>query len=465
MCHDQSGHTAWRLVTLRDDYHSVSNAACQDCHHAADHASGLVVVDSASSSCVDCHQEHRPDRGLSDVTDSNCTRCHRQLERDDGTAVNFFSAIDQFEAGSGEHPEFAMLRTNDREVGPRHGARSVAAFAGQGDGGRWIERGGILFNHKVHLDPAGVMHPDGKQRPLDCAACHVPDASGEFMQPIQYETHCQECHPLRLSGPLGRLGTLPHSSVEEVRGVLRERIIQLAADESAQEPSDEREAAVPRLPLLPSPTRLAAEDERKVDAAMVRADHAVFGLEAKGMCRKCHRVEPDSDTWKVFVINSVAESLDSAADDAAKAKMIPNRWLMHGEFQHDSHRAIECVACHDVRNSSETTDILLPSIANCRSCHGSGALSSNAQVRADCVLCHTYHDQPSHGKSDKGHGVPLEQLLGTATAESDTLEHFQIPYSGGWLGSTAGSPQRAGGSLRSTPATRYTVSGNALASP
>ena len=195
LCHDQPGQTARRLVALSDDFHSVSNDACQACHHAADHANGMVAVDvgddGAASACVDCHQEHRPDQALTDVMDRNCTECHRQLELEDGTAVSFFAAIEQFEAGNAAHPEFAVLRSDANEVGPRHRARNVAVFeAAPTGGGRWIDRGGLKLNHHVHMNPAGVMHPDGKERPLDCSACHVPESSGAYMQPIQYEPHC-----------------------------------------------------------------------------------------------------------------------------------------------------------------------------------------------------------------------------------------------------------------------------------
>ena len=222
---------------------------------------------------------------------------------------------------------------------------------------------------------------------------------------------------------MSRLGTLPHSSVEEVRGVIRDRIIQLASAGATQKQADPRDVALPRLPLLPSPTLVAAEDERKVDDALVRADHAVFGLEAKGMCRKCHHVEAQDETWQVLLTNSDAASLDSADVGAAGEKMVPDRWLMHGGFHHGNHRAIQCGECHSVQDSTETTDILLPPIAKCQLCHGTGARSADSSVRADCVLCHTYHDESDDGDDDEGHGhgVPLQQLLGSTNAESDTL--------------------------------------------
>jgi hypothetical protein len=391
LCHDQAGHTAWRLITLGDSFHSVSDAACQACHRAAVHQTDLV----AGPACVACHQEHRPDQALSHVMDGHCTDCHRQLELDDGQPASFFAEIDRFGVGGVAHPEFAVLRTSEEDVGPRHGAHAVAAFAAAGRpgtrqdrmhgarGGQWVDRGGLKFNHKMHLDPAGVVHPDREKRLLACSACHVPEASGQYMQPIEYERHCAQCHPLRLTGPLSRLGEIPHRAVEEVRGVVRERLSRLR-QESQREASADRStsppgppgAAPPRLALLPTPAVLSEADELKIDELMVRADHAVFGLEAKGMCRHCHHVEIRDGEWHVPHVNPLVGDgvVRGSPDPAHRAggsvgrpattnKMVPDRWLPHARFDHQSHRAIQCGECHAAAESSATGDILLPSIA------------------------------------------------------------------------------------------------------
>jgi hypothetical protein len=68
---------------------------------------------------------------------------------------------------------------------------------------------------------------------------------------------------------------------------------------------------------------------------------------------------------------------------------IPTRWLPMSAFDHRSHRALECVACHGgAPKSVDTADVLMPKIETCRECHrpGGGALSG-------CVECHLYHDR------------------------------------------------------------------------
>ena len=49
---------------------------------------------------------------------------------------------------------------------------------------------------------------------------------------------------------------------------------------------------------------------------------------------------------------------------------IPVRWLPHSTFDHHVHRPLACAECHDTATTStETKDVLLPSVAVCRRCH------------------------------------------------------------------------------------------------
>jgi hypothetical protein len=64
-------------------------------------------------------------------------------------------------------------------------------------------------------------------------------------------------------------------------------------------------------------------------------------------------------------------------------------WLRHAKFDHDAHRSFSCVGCHEEGlTSTETSDILVPGIANCKTCHAPGP--DHAESR--CFECHTYHD-------------------------------------------------------------------------
>jgi transcription elongation factor Elf1 len=66
-----------------------------------------------------------------------------------------------------------------------------------------------------------------------------------------------------------------------------------------------------------------------------------------------------------------------------------NRWMPHAKFDHDAHRGFTCVSCHaKALASTESSDILLPGIETCKTCHAPGP--SHADSR--CSECHTYHD-------------------------------------------------------------------------
>jgi hypothetical protein len=65
------------------------------------------------------------------------------------------------------------------------------------------------------------------------------------------------------------------------------------------------------------------------------------------------------------------------------------RWLPHARFDHDAHRGFSCTGCHEMAlTSKEASDVLVPGIENCKTCHAPGP--DHAESR--CFECHTYHD-------------------------------------------------------------------------
>ena len=67
---------------------------------------------------------------------------------------------------------------------------------------------------------------------------------------------------------------------------------------------------------------------------------------------------------------------------------IPVRWLPHSVFNHGVHRPIQCLECHKASTSTQTSDVLLPSVSVCRECH-----RAVQGARTGCVECHVYHDK------------------------------------------------------------------------
>ena len=90
----------------------------------------------------------------------------------------------------------------------------------------------------------------------------------------------------------------------------------------------------------------------------------------------CHEVKPRGDRL------------------AVTPPVIPTIWLTHApNFTHDRHRMIDCEKCHEgVRESSPTSDVLLPRLANCTDCHAEN--DGRSQTASTCRTCHEYHLRP-----------------------------------------------------------------------
>jgi hypothetical protein len=179
------------------------------------------------------------------------------------------------------------------------------------------------------------------------------------------------------------LGDLPHENPEVVRGVIRERLAKPKSKPGLAAP-------LPAIRRLPQPSALT--QTANSDSLLAAADHAVFGLEAKGLCRKCHHVEITDGRWNVPLVNP--EFGELTADTSRE--MIPSRWFTHGQFHHVKHLSMKCEECHKASESSKTSDLLLPGIADCRKCHGSDPTAIATGVSAECVLCHDYHGPAKH---------------------------------------------------------------------
>jgi hypothetical protein len=395
-CHTESWQPALRLASIDSGRHSVPNAACQQCHHAGEHH---PRTGEKEISCAACHQEHRPDLRLTALTDPQCVRCHGDLTQGGADPLNFVSEIRSF----ADHPEFAVLRTDGTPPGENHRVWQVAAAGVEGQ--PLVDRGGLLFNHQVHLAPAGVLNSRRETVHLACSDCHVAQADGRYMTPLNYKQHCAECHPLRVE----KLGELPHEAPELVLGALRERIARLQLESAAEPPVPESRDGQPLLRLLPKPVELTELQAKSAAQMLAQADHTVFGLEAKGFCRQCHKVEIRNGVWHIAPGEPASAGGSAPGEPASaggSAAMTPQRWLTHAKFHHEKHRTITCTECHAATASSNTSDVLLPSIATCRKCHGTSVATIGATIASDCVTCHEYH-APTHG----GGGVELDKLL------------------------------------------------------
>lgn len=433
-------HTTWgplnRLATLDSDTTSVRNSSidnqlCLKCHAANEHHSNQSPAHSELS-CAACHREHQGQRSLAEVTDRHCLKCHADLKTSDGSLPLFAEHVTGFDSNQG-HPEFHLwwrletlssdevpkvllsdkelkqLKPSARADGTKPQAlQDVLKSLKPGELGIQNSKSGLRdrtelkFNHATHFIPGRIHDQDGKPLDLakDCRACHVPDKAGQYMLPVNYEAHCARCHPLWYDNDNRPGEVVPHEPLEIVRGFLTDKYT--LAVLNSKDPIPLKEAPQPRV--LPGRSPL---DERQVNDLKDRLAQAErFTLnhtrqQQQGGCKYCHTLEQvaTEELPRIIPPNQ------------------PERWLVHGQFDHASHRMLDCLKCHqDVTNSRPSresdlsqaaADVLIPHIAQCQACHTSSTSSSRKAnvdakenpgqgiqqitVKSNCVMCHTYH--------------------------------------------------------------------------
>jgi hypothetical protein len=71
-----------------------------------------------------------------------------------------------------------------------------------------------------------------------------------------------------------------------------------------------------------------------------------------------------------------------------------SRYMTDGWFNHKAHAQEKCTSCHAAETSTSSSDLLLPKLAQCRTCH-LGEDSHQADVPSGCAMCHGYHPTQS----------------------------------------------------------------------
>jgi hypothetical protein len=342
---------------------SVPDSACLQCHPGPDHH----PPQARSAGCAACHKEHRGHVTLARIPDGYCTDCHADLKRTKpGTR---FENV----AGFYAHPEFAFRRENKPDPGT------------------------IKFSHHHHL----TLEPDPRRpdtaaaaeklQRQQCAACHEPEPDGRYMKPVRYEQNCRECHPLQVSlGVKFKTPQLeeaerdfartpvahpkPGEGPETVRALLRERLVGFSQRfPAAVQPGALAGSGRP----LPGSRRgrLATDAELNwASARLAEAERRLF--DGAGGCGQCHQEKSD-------------RKRTNGLPDYGRPS-IPRRWFDHAVFNHERHRMLQCTECHRGATTSKTAkDVLMPAVADCRSCHHAGG-----GARSDCAECHAYHPRP-----------------------------------------------------------------------
>lgn len=352
----------------------TSEAACLSCHDGPIHH----ATQTGTVACASCHTEHRGRVNLIAARNESCAACHSDLKTNSG-AARYEKHIYSFADG---HPEFAALRGGARDAGT------------------------IKVNHAIHTKPIR-RGPAGPNVQLECGDCHRPEAvtanwayanandtfakascskedevlavnagtlpgsrptSGrELMSPVKFATACAGCHSLAFDKRFD--DGVPHDKPEVVHAFL----IKKFGEYIAAHPGEVRETRDPGRDLpgrtLQPVTRVYTQEEW----IAVRISDAEELLWRK-TCKQCHALTSGAGQNNLPVVEHARTTV---------------RWMPHAKFDHDAHQGFSCVSCHEKALSSmETSDVLLPGIATCKTCHAPGP--EHAESR--CFECHTYHD-------------------------------------------------------------------------
>jgi hypothetical protein len=456
-------HESWtgldRVIELdgSDKVYSVTNSKCLECHpgslHNHERIKGHIDLDI---SCAQCHIEHIGDHDLKRVADQTCVNCHADLSKvtkpnpSPKPPFQYDPDVTAFDQIDG-HPEFAFERLshpkhpknpitpddNSQEaIRLRYQMQGLLAYMDLNPDGPgtdspqmgWGDRANLKFNHESHIDEIKVLvtkgkteqdnvyqtyyqlanpRPDASEKPNKrfmelsqlCTQCHTTDSAGKYMDEINYNDHCKNCHELLYDNERFPGAVVPHEDVNIVRGFLTDKYTLAVLDDKQRVQPPVRPRGIPGRHGGNLTETEAQRVNNEVSGWMAkqvqlaeeltnRKTHGLLGAEARGGCAYCHQMEPSkSGDWQTAPTN------------------IPDRWLRHSRFSHEAHQMMKCVECHaGVGKSKLTADVLLPAIASCRKCHTKQPqLSTDDSIprhfgaRSDCAECHIYHN---HGEDN-----------------------------------------------------------------
>lgn len=380
----------------------AADSACLACHDGPIHHQ-VSAIGGKHLACAECHTEHRGRGNLSAASDRACAACHANLTGEPGPP-RYAAHIRSF---ADAHPEFAALRKDSL-----YGGRDPS---------------GIRLNHAIHLRPIR-RSPNGPQVTLECGNCHRPTAAGpdftysdrsyrvasvtyrdpatdltlydkslkppkpvsgrEFMAPVKFANACSGCHSLSFDKRFD-IG-VPHDEPQVVREFLLKRFREyIAADPGELRVARDMQGDLTGKPAAPAVRMLTPSEwvqERTSDAEE---------LLWRKTCVQCHALSRRvMDGEKP---TAAIPWLRTPDDNRRVLRPLPEvvfaravgQWMPHAKFDHDAHRGFSCVSCHSkALTSTESSDILLPGIATCKTCHAPGPGHADSR----CSECHTYHD-------------------------------------------------------------------------
>jgi predicted CXXCH cytochrome family protein len=342
----------------------VKDGACLECHarigqHVPQSMQPAALFDGAR--CATCHKEHKGPRALHRDDDGLCVACHSQ------PGARADAKIMQVSDFATAHPAFQIT------IGRGANARRVRQDRAHPP----TDDPGLSFPHGKHLDAAGIKSPTRGRVRLECADCHTPDASKRMFEPITMARDCQECHRLEIE-PAVTQRQAPHGDPAAAVAMIDEFYASLAL--RGVPDSFQKAFGVPGEGLLRrvgEPDAAARENALRLASRKSRA--VAIDLVEVRVCKTCHAVSRNagpasaSPSWSIAPVRAW------------------NRWMPHAQFDHAAHAQSKCADCHDVSRSKSLHEVAMPTIGQCRECHG-GSRPRTDRITSNCLLCHGFHD-------------------------------------------------------------------------
>ena len=364
-------------------FESVRDESCKSCHKDTHDHAMTARLDGARGdlplgrtflwkvagmfgkpgpgACVDCHREHEGAGPMQPAQQQFCSDCHGTMSQ----RLHDTKLGDAGDFGT-LHPQFKAVVVTD----PYSNARSRMSLDGTPH-----ENNGLVFSHKSHLDQRGgvakmaLTLPGYRKAGLECQDCHRKEEQGVRFQAINMERDCQACHSLVYDKFGGTFRKLHHGDVNQTMADLR--------------------AAAPRapvvVPLLPGrslPGGLGGAFQAPANPRPpISYDPVQRAFGRAGVCTECH-LPAVSGFGGVTPVR------------------LTQRWMTKGWFDHKSHRQTKCADCHTASDSRSASDVLMPTVKQCRTCH-LGESATKAKVPSSCAMCHSYHDAALPRRNDK----------------------------------------------------------------
>jgi hypothetical protein len=303
--------------------------------------------------CTDCHTEHEGAGRMEPPSQQFCADCHSSLDK----RLTDTKLGDAGDFGT-LHPQFkAAVFTRPGETTPER--ISLAAHP--------TEFNGLRFPHRMHLDPRGGVARmaidlgagKGYGSALDCGNCHRPNKDRSSFAPVDMERDCEACHSLVYDKVGNTFRSLRHGDVDAMRADLA------AMDRSARRP-------IVTGRRRPGEFAQGGIYYQNFGAPVRNYIGVTRALSRDGVCGECHLPTMRNGRADVMPVN------------------LQTRYFAHGAFDHEAHDQEKCTTCHKAPASDASSDLLLPGIATCRTCH-MGEDASSAEVPSSCAMCHSYH--------------------------------------------------------------------------